>query len=326
MNKRERVLAALNAEPVDYVPSGFWFHFAGEEARGEANIQAHLNYYSQEDLDFVKVMCDGYFAYPAPVEVVTEHRWDLVKPLSADHPFISEQVERAKRIIEGTHGECCVFYNVFCPLSSLRFTFEEAGSSFDDLTDALKQDPLPVMAALDAIAQTNALLCERLIQEAGVDGVYYCVQGGEATRFTLEQHRKLVRPSDLYVLEHANRYSDNNILHMCGWAGAPNQLEVWRDYPAKAVNWAVFVEGLTLFEGRRFFGGRTVMGGFETHWDGHVRQGVIYSGTQEEIRAYTRSLILDYGRRGLILGGDCTVDAAIDRDHLRWVQQAAQEL
>nr|WP_236023830.1 uroporphyrinogen decarboxylase family protein [Bifidobacterium miconis] len=271
-------------------------------------------------------MCDGFFAYPVPDEVVTEGRWDLVRPLDANDPFIAGQVERAKRIVEGVNGECCVFYNVFCPLSSLRFAFEERGRSYDDLTDALKRDPLPVMRALDAIALTNALLCERLVEEAGVDGVYYCVQGGEATRFTPEQYRKLVRPSDLYVLEHANRYSDNNILHMCGWAGATNQLELWRDYPVRAVNWAVFVEGLSLIEGREFFGGKTVMGGFETHWDGTTRRGIIYTGTHDEIRNYTRSLILDHGKRGLILGGDCTVDAAIDWNHIRWVLEAAREL
>ena len=60
MDKRMRVLNALNKEEVDHVPVGFWFHFAGEEAVGDACVKAHLRYYRETDLDFVKIMCDNY--------------------------------------------------------------------------------------------------------------------------------------------------------------------------------------------------------------------------------------------------------------------------
>lgn len=326
MNKRERVLAALNGEPVDHVPAAFWFHFAGDEVKGETNVQAHLKYFREADLDFIKIMDDGYTWYPAPAEVVIEGRWDLVKPLDANHPYITGQVERAKRIVDELGGEAYAFYNVFSPLITLRFVYDAAGKNFDALSEDLKAHPVEVMEALDAIAVTQSLLSRLVIEEAGVDGIYYSVQGAEPGRFTLEEHRKLVRPSDLYVLDHANRYSETNIAHLCGWAGNRNDLDKWRDYPAKAVNWAVSVECLSLVDGRAFFGNRTVLGGFETHWDGTVRQGIIYDGTEEQIKDYTRKLILDFGKRGLILGGDCTVDASIDWEHIRWVREASAEL
>ena len=44
MNKRERVLAAMNNQTVDRPPVGFWFHFPKEQSMGEACVQAHLNY------------------------------------------------------------------------------------------------------------------------------------------------------------------------------------------------------------------------------------------------------------------------------------------
>lgn len=326
MDKRTRMLNAMNNQPVDHVPVGFWFHFAGEEATGEANIEAHLKYYRDTDLDFVKIMCDGYFPYPVDADTIAHDDWSAIHPLEPDDPYITDQVERARRIVAELGKERCVFYNVFCPLSALRFAYEFAGKTYDDVTNALKATPEPVMAALDRIAITQVELCRRLIEEAGCDGVYYCVQGGEASRFSVEQYHQLVTPSDLYVLEHANRYSQNNIMHMCGWAGAPNQLDIWRDYPVKTVNWAVFVEGLSLDEGRAFFGGRSCMGGFETHWDGKTQHGLIYTGTQDELQQYTRDLILDHGKRGLILGGDCTIDANIDWDHIRWVVDAARSL
>ena len=78
------------------------------------------------------------------------------------------------------------------------------------------------------------------------------------------------------VLDHANKFSQNNILHCCGWAGDKNRMEVWQDYEAKVYNWAVFIEGMSLAEGRKFFHDKCIMGGFDNR-----PQGVLYSGTKE---------------------------------------------
>ena len=325
MDKRTRVLNAMNGREVDHVPVAFWFHFSGEEAMGDACVQAHLKYYRETDLDFVKIMCDGYFPYPLP-EIKCAADWRKLKPLTADHPFISEQVERAKMIVKEIGKERCVFYNVFAPFSSIRFGAENIGLTDADVMAHMGQDKHAVMYALDVIAQSNALLAELLITEAGCDGVYYCVQGGEYDRFTPEEYAAFIKPSDLYVLEHANRFSENNILHMCGWAGNRNQLQIWQDYPAKVVNWAVHVEGLSLYEGRFFIDGRTAFGGFETHWDGDTQQGIIYTGTKEEVQEYTRNLILNFGKRNLMLGGDCTIDAKLDWERIRWIVEAARSI
>lgn len=325
MDKRTRVLNAMNKKEVDHVPVGFWFHFSGEETMGDACVQAHLKYYRETDLDFVKIMCDGYFPYPLP-EIRKAEDWKKLKPLDADHPFIREQVERAKAVVKEIGAERCVFYNVFAPFSSLRFGAEAVGLSDDQVMAYIREDRNAVMSALDVIAQSNALLAELLITDAGCDGVYYCVQGGEYDRFTPEEYRNVITPSDLYVLEHVNRFSDNNILHMCGWAGNRNQLAIWRDYPAKVVNWAVFVEGMSLEEGRYFVEGRTALGGFETHWDENTQQGIIYTGSKDELQTYTRNLILDHGKTGLMLGGDCTIDAKLDWERIRWVVEAARSI
>ena len=279
----------MNKKEVDDVAVGFWFLFAGVEASGQGCINAHLKYYRETDLDFVKIMCDGYFPYPLP-EIKTAADWKSLKPLTSDHPFIREQVERAKAIVEDIGKERCVFYNVFAPFSSLRFGAEAVGLTDSDVMEYIREDKNAVMDALDVIAQSNALLAELLITEAGCDGVYYCVQGGEYDRFTPEEYRKTITPSDLYVLEPANRFSENNIIHMCGWAGNRNQLAIWQDNPAKVVNWAVFVEGLSLDAGRYFIGGRTSLGGFETHWDDHTHHGIDYTGTKEQLQQYTTDL------------------------------------
>ena len=318
MNKRERVLAAMNLQPVDRPPVGFWFHFQAEQGVGEACVQAHLDYYNHIDVDMVKIMCDSYFDYPNPVaKAVKEPKdWYAMKPLGKDSPFIREQVERARAVKAGLKDDMVVIYNVFAPFSLIRF-----GVGDDLVMDHLRREPEAIAYALDVIAEDCCTLSELLITDAGIDGIYYCVQGGEKNRFTPEEYRRLITPTDKRVLEHANRFSDTNVLHCCGWAGIPNNLEIWQDYPAKAVNWACFVENMNLVEGMKFFGGRCVLGGFDNR-----PQGVLYSGTREEVEAETARLIQRAGKTGVILGADCTLPATVDVNRFSWVVEAASRL
>ena len=322
MDKRTRVLNAIDKKPVDHVPVGFWYHFGGEQAYGDPCVQAHIDYVKDTDLDMLKIMCDGYFPYPVPEDCKTAADWKKLQPLGKDHPFIREQVERAAKLVKAVGKEMPVFYNVFAPFSSIRF-----GAGEERVMADIREDPLAVMHALDVIAIDNALLSELLITEAGCDGVYYCVQGGEYGRFTEEEYRKLIRPSDLYVLEHANRFSSHNIMHCCGWAGAKNQMFLWKDYPVACVNWAVYVEEMSLEEGRLFFGGKACLGGYQSlHREGMTHAGLLHNGTKEEIQQYTKDLILSFGKQGLLLGADCTVNSHIEHDRIRGVIEAARSV
>ncbi len=322
MDKRTRVFNAMDKKPVDHVPVGFWYHFDGAEAKGEPCVKAHLDYVKDCDLDILKIMCDSYFPYPIPDDIKTADDWKKLVPLSKDHPFIAEQVERARRLVDEVGGEMPVFYNVFAPFSSIRF-----GAGDERVMADLSENKLAVMYALDVIAQSNALLTELLITEAGCDGVYYCVQGGEYGRFTPEQYAEMIMPSDLYVLERANRYSDYNIMHCCGWAGAKNQLELWKNYPVKCINWAVYVEKMPLSDGRYFFGDKCCLGGFESlHRDGMTHAGILHNATEKEVKDFTVNTILEFGKRGLILGADCTVNEHIDHERIRWVVEAARSI
>ena len=82
MDKRTRVLNAIQQKEVDHVPVGFWYHFDGDQALGDPCVQAHLDYYESTGLDFIKIMCDGYFPYPVPESVKTPADWKSLKPRS----------------------------------------------------------------------------------------------------------------------------------------------------------------------------------------------------------------------------------------------------
>ena len=84
------------------------------------------------------------------------------------------------------------------------------------------------------------------------------------------------------------------------------------------INWAVVVEGVSLEEGKELFGGRAVIGGFA-----NTTEGVLYSGSKEEVEKYTRKLLDQAGTTGVILGADCTIPSDTPIERLEWVRQAA---
>lgn len=317
MTKRERVLRAMDNKTVDRPPVSFWFHFPLDMDLDKECVNAHLEYYRKCDIDFVKIMCDGFFDYPNPIipHITKAEDWFQMKPLGEEHPFIRGQVERAKEIVQAIGDECCTFYNVFCPMSFFRF-----GTSEELLMSHLKENPEAVLYAFDVIAEDAATLSRLIIEEAGCDGIYYCVQNAEEFRFTAEEYRKYVRPSDLKVLEAANQYSQYNMLHCCGWAGDKNRVEVWQDYPAKVVNWAVFVENMSLVEGKQFFGGKCVLGGFDNR-----EEGVLWSGDKESIEAFTGKWLTENTECGMMIGADCSLGRGMDIEHIKWVVDAVKK-
>ena len=327
MDKRTRVLNALNKQPVDHVPVGFWIHFFDENTEfmtGQPCIDAHIDYYTKLDLDFVKIMSDGYFPFPTEGEVKTIDDLLKIKPLDRNHPWITGQLERARVLVDKFGKDMCMFYNIFNPFTSLKTAIS------DELAmEFARNNKNELKKVLDAVAQSSALLAELIITECGCDGIYYCVQNAEYTRFTEEEYKDIIVPSELYVLEHINRYSENNIMHCCGFWGEPNRISLWYDYPVKCVNWATHVEDIPLHEGRFLFGNKTILGGFDTHWaveSTAEQRGVLYHGTKEELQEYTRQLILNTGKLGVMIGGDCTMDHRMDLNRVNWIIEAARSI
>ena len=61
------------------------------------------------------------------------------------------------------------------------------------------------------IAEDAITLVKALIQEAGCDDIYYCVQNAETFRFTSEEYHKFVEPYDLKDCTLSN---DIDLLHI----------------------------------------------------------------------------------------------------------------
>lgn len=321
MNKRERVLAAFQNQQADYVPGCFWRHFSLEMNRGEDIVEAHLKFYRDTDNDLLKISCDGFFGWPAKqlqglTDVSQLYELEHIAP---DHEFIRGQVERAKAIVDRVKGECVTLYTLFCPMAIFRLQV-----GWDMMMECFDKDPKAVLHACDVIAEDENRLIHALITEAGVDGIFYSVQNAEITRFSLAQYKEWVEPSDTKVLAFAQSLTPYNVLHCCGWdadeAGTVNHLDSWTDYKAGMVSWASYVDHQGVSQIRELFHGLPAWGGFDNR-----RQGVLYSGTEAQVREETRRMIDQGGHQGYILGPDCSMPDDIASERIRWVLDEAKQ-
>ena len=328
-SKRELVLKAFRGEPVDRVPVGFWHHFTnedewlvgfGNQAIIEKNLAGHQAFLAEVEPDFIKLMSDGYFAYPNERLKKVQSIKDLadIEPLGADHPWISEQVELVQKIRAGFTEDLVAIYHIFAPVTYFKWLIGKVAGGDDIIADFLVEDAVLTKRVLDVIAQDIAALTERIIKEAGADGIYLSVQSIQDARVSAEDYKAFIAPSELAVLEAANAAGGVNILHICGYEGARNDVHLFTDYPAQVINWAVGPEGISLAEGRKLFGGRTVLGGFENGKD-----GLLYTGSQAAIQDETKRLIAGAGKEALIIGADCTIPSDIEAERIQWVRQAA---
>lgn len=134
-------------------------------------------------------------------------------------------------------------------------------------------------------------MTKRVIEEAGTDGIYLSVQNVQSSTATKEAYQNYIAPSELAVLAEANKVSDYNILHICGYEHHQNDLSYYWDYEAKAYNWAVHTEKISLKEGKDFFGNKAVIGGFDNNTG-----TLLDSGNKADIARFTVDIIHEIRR------------------------------
>jgi uroporphyrinogen decarboxylase len=303
MNRVERVRAALAGELVDRVPASFWFHFPRDRAQGEASVKAHLRYFEESGIDFLKIMNEHL--YRADVRIQVPSDWALVRPAPISAPFYQEQLDEVKRIVDGLRGEALAIVTVFNPFAS--------GNHASDhrVTEHLTAEPKVVSGGLGAIAESLAQFALACV-EAGAAGIYFAAQGGEEDRFTEEEFLRYVKPHDLTVLHAVEGHGEFHLLHVCR---DRVRLPLYADYPSHAVNWAATKRNLSLVEGRDLFK-RTIVGGMDD-------RGVLVDGSPQEIQEAVRAVITGFGTRGLIVGADCTLPTDIDVSNIRTAVEAS---
>ncbi|KXT88199.1 uroporphyrinogen decarboxylase family protein [Streptococcus oralis] len=331
VSKRDLVFRAIRGEEVERVPVGFWFHFVTLEEKGQGlnnprifnkSVDGHRRYVEAIKPDFVKIMSDGFFIYPSNVyspKIASIQELTSIESIGEDHPWIQQQVEVVQAIRETFTEEIASFYNIFSPISYLKRWFRTETSRGDkEVADLLLENPERFRAILDVIAGDIAILTQKIIQQGGADGIYLSTQEIQDQRITPELYQAYIEPSNIEILKAANQAGGINILHICGFEGASNDVTIFKDYPVQVVNWATHHENVSLTQGQELFQGKAVLGGFE-----NGKKSLLYQGSKAELQNETRRLLAEAGSRGVLLGADCTVPDDFDLERLDWIRQAA---
>jgi uroporphyrinogen decarboxylase len=319
MNKREQMNMVFQGAPLKRVPLGFWFHFLKDAETKDAlkdpsmlfrSIAGHRAFIEGFQPDMVKVMSDGFFFYPSegPINSLDELSHNVLE-LSGTHPFVTKQLELLRKVMEiDPHNN--YFYNIFSPLTTLRFLL-----GYEKIIAFLKEDPRKLSLVLISVGKTLSALAYEVANIS--DGIYLSVQNPNKSIFSDEFYKEFISPSEQMVLDSAS--NGRNILHICGYSGVRNNVAFFSNYKAQAFNWAVNVESFPLSIGRKCFIGKVLIGGFQ-----NTKDSILYKGTRDDIINFTKGIIKDAGASSLIIGADCTVPNDISLDRLSWVREAAE--
>lgn len=332
MTKRERIENFLQNKPVDRVPLAFFHHFTepNEWMKGmvdeeifQKNINGHKKALEVFDPDVIKVMNDSLMIMPCDCSEVTCAA-DLrnLKMPKKGSPWFEKTRELTDKVLAIYEGNDAPKYVTgFSPYMILKLGLKKIDKTMGVgpslYQQYLEEDPDSVLAALENVADSVMQLNEMLIKECGADGVYISVNN-QANFLPSEMYRKYITPVEKKVLAHLNTLSNMNILHVCGYKGLGNDLELFKDYDMPAINWAVYADNMSVADGKKYFGGKPVLAGF-------AQDGIIYKGTKEEVQKEVWRILDEAGQVGVMIGDDCTVPNDIDDDRFNWVREACEK-
>ena len=300
MNKREMILGLIHGEaPSGYTPAAFFLHFGPQYHHGQAAIDRHLQFFRHTGMDFVKIQYEqGMAEFP----ITSPADWARV-PRRTEEDF-EPTVQIVRGLIEAAAREALVILTLYSPFMWARHL---AGD--DVLHEHLREHPAQAIKGLE-ISTENVLTLVRACKRAGLDGFYASTQGGEAFRFgDTDLFEELVKPTDLAVWDEiaSCRF---NILHICDYEGAYDDLTPFLGYPGHVVNCSLEVghNRVTPEQVSDLFD-RPFMGGLE-------RTGVLATGAPADVRRAAKEVLASAPDR-FILAADCTVPAETAWDNLR---------
>lgn len=304
MNKRQRVMDAVNGGTPDRVPAGFWLHFPGGYEAGEKAVQIHLDFFNKSGTDLCKVMNEN--SLPDLPQLKNAEDWGKLEPIPHDAPFIQRQLELVRRVCQEVAGEAVVLATIHGMVASA-FHYLGGGALYDNdklaLTCHFRENPEAFHHGMEIIADYLDYLCGACL-EAGADGLYFASLGGEIAMMTDAEFEEFFKPYEVNLLKKYDAAAPCfNVLHMC-----KDHLNLARylGYPTKVINWGVYEGNLSLTQGAALFGpGHILLGGLDD------RAGVLVDGTQEQITEAVHAVLDEMGTRNFILGADCTLPTDI---------------
>ena len=310
MNKREMMLDLLDSSKKNTaIPAGFFLHFDPAFHRGQNAVDKHLEFFNYTGMDFVKIQYEQVFPRIAAIQKPQD--WAKMPSYGLD--FYEEQLKVVECLVKAARPEALVVITLYSPFMCAGHTTSDAL-----VTQHINENPEALKLGMEAITASLMRFVKACIQ-LGVDGFYTSTQGGESGRFAdAGRFDQCIRPYDLALMNEANAACPFNILHVCDYQRSYADISRFVNYPGQVVNCSLEVGGqvLSARQVSQMFS-RPYMGGL-------VRQGVIATGTNPEIRAAVKAAIKDSPER-FILAADCTVPGETPWENLRTAIHTAHE-
>lgn len=310
MNKRERVMAAIEGRPVDRVPVSFWLHNFAQEHSARALADETERLYRAFDWDFLKpqsrATCFAEMwglqitpslqrAVPFGVRTLPCRRpedFGDLAPADASTGALGEQLEALLEIRRRVGPEPPIVSTIFAPMMTA--TFMMPGGR--DAVMALMRDHPDVLdAGLAAVGRTLADYARNCVQ-AGLDGVFFATTVATRPLMSVEQCRRFQRTHDLPILQ-AAAGAPFNIMHVCQ---DDTHFAEFADYPVSVFSWATTPGNPTLAQARNLTG-KAVLGGLPAKPE-------IGRMTAAELVAHAHRAIAETGGRHHLLGPGCSIN------------------
>lgn len=316
MNKRERVYAALEGQPVDRVPLSLWRHFHKQDQQPASLAAATLAFYKKYDFDLIKLTPSGFYAIedwgaqviPAKNDdepptlkkqvIKKPEEWRSLTTLSSTTGRYGQTLDALKRLADQLDkDDAPILMTIFSPLT---IAYKLAG---DALLDHLQNYPTDVHIGLATIAETTSRFADMAL-EAGADGIFFASQLSRADLLNEEMCQTFVVRYDLIALERVKLQPVPLVLHL---HGENPHFETVNQYPAHAVSWHNHETGPSIAEARQLTD-KTLMTGLDRR--------ILEKGTPEEVAAQAREVLEQLGGRRSILAPPCVIPPATPAENL----------
>jgi uroporphyrinogen decarboxylase len=119
-----------------------------------------------------------------------------------------------------------------------------------------------------------------------------------------------------------NAVSNYNIVHLCGWIGVQNNMDVWDDYEGAVIHWDQHTDRMPIEEAQVIFKNRrALMAGFDN------KPGTFfYTADKADVKAVAKNYARQGGKTGFILSSDCSLVESFPYERICWVGEALEEL
>ena len=310
----DRVHRALSGAPVETIPAGFWYHFPQEAAHGTAAVEAHVKYFRETGMDFVKIMNENEHPCARRVDHVGD--WRAFRPMELTGPGMRDQLDIIRRVTERLGDQGVVLVTVYGVVNSaIHASGRDQQELKWELPGHLRQEPRLMRSVFGAIADSASAFAAACV-EAGA-GVYYSAVGGERGLFTDEEFAEVIAPADRQVLAAAEAAdpAGSHVLHVCGNDIA---LERYRPYRPGIVSWSTVGCDTDLTRARELFPDSTLLGGV-----GNALPQFTGGSAADAAALVTAALDGVDDHRRLIVGADCSLPGTTPIEHIRAMVEAA---